>query len=359
MKKLLLLSFTVIASLSVSLAQPTIYTADNNPGAIGGVNVFTGATAFAGALAASANGDIIYVIPSGTNYGVMLLTKEVTVYGVGYNPDNQIGLKSLFSSVQISASNTRISGIQFTDLPWAGVAITIAANIVNTTIDKCVFSRFVATGTGIGTIMIQNCLILQNSANYGAQMFIMNTATPNIRFLNNIVFSTVNTGWGILYGLNGANIENNLFIASASGTLERIFGTVTSSSIKNNIFYGMTPMPASTFTGNTIDYNLTFGSTDNNFLTTGNTVGSNNIINQDPLFVNVPYGQAWFFTNDATFQALSPATGAGSDGTDIGLYGGGTPYDEYGTPLPVVQAITTPAMISQGTNLPVNIKGRG
>ena len=342
----------------LSFAQTT-FIANNNPGAVTGVNIFTGATAFNDALAAASDGDIIYIVPSGTNYGDIALSKELTLYGGGYNPDNQTGLKSLIRSIQISASNTRISGIRLTDTPWDGVALRINASIINTTIDKCIFNRFEATGAGIANIIIQNCIILQGSSNYGAQMFIMNSAIPNIRFSNNIVFSTQNTSWGILYGFNGAIIQNNLFIASSSGTLQRIFGRVTNSQIKNNIFFGITPKSASTFTGNSIDYNLTFNSSDNDFTTTNNTIGANNLINEDPLFVNVSYGQSWSFNYDATFQAASLAIGAGDDNTDICLYGGGTPYDDNGTPLPSVQSITLPSMISQGSDLPINIKGKG
>lgn len=337
----------------------TTYIANNNPGAVTGVNIFTGATAFSDAQSAATDGDIVYIVPSGTNYGDIILSKELTIYGGGYNSGNQTGLKSLIQSLQINVSNTRTSGIHLTDTPWDGDAITIAASVINTTIDKCIFSIFEATGAGIANIIIQNCIILQGSSNFGAQMFNMNTATPNILFSNNIIFSTSNSLWGIIYGFNGAIIQNNLFIASTSNTSERIFGTVTNSLIKNNIFYGITPKATSTFSGNTIDHNLTFGSSDNDFLATNNTIGANNLINEDPLFVNVPYGQNWDFNFDATLQAASMAIGAGDDGTDVGLYGGGTPYDDNGTPLPIVQTITSPAMISQGSDLPVNIKGKG
>ena len=165
--------------------------------------------------------------------------------------------------------------------------------------------------------------------------------------------------YGVFYGLNGATLENNLFMSYAVNTAHRVFGSVTNSLIKNNIFYAASPYPRGTFTGNTIDNNLTFGSSNNSFLTTGNLYGANNQIGIDPMFVDVIIDGNWSFNFDYSLIAGSTAIGAGDDGTDLGIAGGLAPFDPTATSLPIIQSISVPAMISQGSQLPVKIKGRG
>jgi len=54
--------------LTTSLQAQTTWIANNNPGASGGTNVFTGAAALTLATASASDGDIIYVVPSGISY---------------------------------------------------------------------------------------------------------------------------------------------------------------------------------------------------------------------------------------------------------------------------------------------------
>ncbi len=354
MKKFLAISIALLFASSIQ-AQTT-FIVNNNPGAVLGVNVHTN---FNAAQTAASDGDIIYIVPSGTQYGTLNITKEITVFGIGLYPDNQTSITSDVPNIIINASNVRISGIKTTFVTSNGNSIKIQPNVVNTTIDNCYFKKFDANETGIANIIIQNCVITENSNHAADGLVNFHTSTPNIKISNNIVFANQNVSqFGVFYSLNAATIENNLFIGPTSGSTRRIIGSITNCSIKNNIFYGVNTTPRSTFTGNDIDYNLTFDGASNSFAA-GNTIGPNNKINQDPMFVNVPYTTIWSINYDVSLMPGSPAIGGGEDGTDIGLTGGGVPFDPTATSLPIIQSLSAPSMISQGSLLPVKVKGRG
>ena len=57
--------------------------------------------------------------------------------------------------------------------------------------------------------------------------------------------------------------------------------------------------------------------------------GVNNQIDVDPLFVNVS-STTFDYAYDYHLQATSPGKNAGTDGTDIGIYGGAYPFPSGG-----------------------------
>ena len=76
----------------------------------------------------------------------------------------------------------------------------------------------------------------------------------------------------------------------------------------------------------------------------GNT-GSGNIVSSNPLFINYPaLGANFAWTHDYGLQAGSPAIGAGTGGTNIGLTGGTYPLNQLkgNSPLPVVTSLSLP-----------------
>ncbi|MEX2234449.1 MAG: hypothetical protein WD824_19945 [Cyclobacteriaceae bacterium] len=83
--KMLLVNLAFFTAFPVF--SQTIYIANNNPGAVPGVNVFTGNAAIGDEIAAASDGDFIYVTPSGTIYNATNITKSLTIFGAGFNPD--------------------------------------------------------------------------------------------------------------------------------------------------------------------------------------------------------------------------------------------------------------------------------
>ena len=353
MKKILLLVVTLCLA-TISYSQ-TIWIANSAVGAVGGTNVFTGANAINLAHAAAANGDIIYVVPSGVNYTTVSLSKAVSLYGGGFNPDKPGALRSTVQNNIITnpgANNIRISGMVLT----GGVVFGSGNTHSNVMIDKCRMQSINGGTATLGNVIVENCIVAENYTGGPAIQFSL--ASTNVRISNNIIYShNLNTSFA-LNTINAALIENNIFIDWSSGGSLVAFGSVTNSDIRNNIFYGVRPTGTGTYTGNTQQNNLSFGAADNTFSTTGNSSISN-IQNSDPLFVNLPYNSVYLFTYSAALQVGSPAIGSGVGGINMGVFGGTHPFDVHGTSLPIVQAITPPGTVYQGSNMNVRVLAKG
>ena len=352
MKKIQVVILTLC--LAVTGFSQTIYIANSAVGAVGGVNVFTGTNSINLALAAASTGDFIYVVPSSVIYNTVSLGKSVNIIGGGFNPDKPGALRSTVNSVQpgTGANNIRISGLVIN----TGITFGSGTSVSNIMIDKC-RTQSISGGTAtLGNVIIENCIIAEN---YSAAAGInLSSASTNVRISNNIIYSH-NSVNGAIISINAGLIENNIFIETASGGTQIAFNNVTNCDIRNNIFLGARPQGAGTFTGNTQQNNLSFGASDNTFSTVNGNTSISNIQGSDPLFVNLPYGATHFFTYNASLQVGSPAIGSGFGGTNMGIFGGTHPFDIYGTSLPLVQAITPPGTVTQGSNMNVRVQAKG
>ncbi len=354
--KVLLTAVGVLFTFYAANSQ-TIYIANNNPGAVGGTNVFTGGTAFNDAIAAASNGDIIYVVPSPNNYGDIGVNKSVTIYGGGFNPDKDNALFSMVgvTRIDIFSSNVRLSGLTISGITYLNGAIN------NVMFDECVIRQVVNNGgASQGNIMFQRNIIGQGIA-MGQYVMNMGVVSSGIVISNNIIYTNQSTSFGLINTSNGTTVENNIFIGHVAGSNTKAFDNFNNGTIKNNIFFGIEPnsIGNGTFLNNNLEFNLSFGAANNTFPTGNGNTSVNNIENSDPLFVNLPYATAYVFTNDPSLQVGSMAIGNGESGIDMGALGGGAPFDVEGTPLPLVQVLDLPPTIAQGKDLPVNIKGKG
>ena len=365
MKKLLLLSFTVIAGLNLSLAQPTIYTADNNPGAIGGVNVFTGATALQDAITAAIAGDIIHVTRSSMDYGSITIDKQLNIFGIGLNPDTDGSERSIVGVVTIAdpaTSGTRISGLHIPiGLNLGGVA-GVLSNIL---IENCNILRIQHISTI--TTDITNLIIRNNvlGSGFGAgsdeTIDLIANFHSNVIIANNVIYGTSSNANGFINANNSTSVENNIF--SGSDSNDNAFETFNGNTVKNNIFLRVAPRSPVAVANNTFEYNLSFTcATRCNFYSTGGNTQAFNLVDVDPLLANAPLNNAIdFATFNPTLNTVtpSPAIGAGEGGTDMGVFGGPAPMKLSGTLIPLIQSLTLPSMILKGTDLPVQIKAEG
>ena len=346
-----------------SIAQIT-YTANNNPGAVTGVNIFTGATALQDAIAAASAGDIIYVVRGANDYGAVTIDKQLTIFGVGLNPDTNGSTRSIVSSVTIAdpvASNTRISGLWITTILNLGGT---AGALNNLLIENSNIFRIdhVSATTTLSTLIIRNNLLGNGNTVLEEAISLLPGAIASVVIANNIIIepTTAAHGNGSVKASNGAIIENNLFVGFPS-TVRGAFEGLTGSSVRNNIFYGSSPnylVSSCTFENN-ISYNTGNATTDM-FSTTSGNISIGNMESLNPQLVNVGFASSHdLATLDPSLIIGSPAIAAGIGGTDMGVTGGGTPFNFIGSPLPLVQEINAPFTISQGSDLPINIKGSG
>ncbi len=362
MKKLKLITLILI-SAHMGIAQ-TIYTADNNPGAVGGANTFTGATALTDAIAAASAGDIIHVTRSSTNYGATTVDKQLTIYGIGLNPDTDGGELSIVSTVVIAdpiASGTRISGLNITNqLTLGGTAGSLTNILIEN--NRVIRIQHASATTSISNMIIRNNVIGSGLTTVEEKIDLLAGAISNIIIANNVIYTVNSTGHGCVKTSNGTSIENNLFIGISNPSVFA-FENFDGNSVKNNIFHGLRPAANGTFTNNTFENNLSFATGNagsDSFSTLNGNVSTNNIAAQNPLFINVPISLAIdFSTFDPNLDTGSPAIGTGEGGTDMGVFGGTSPMDIEGTLIPTIQSLTFPTIVVQGDDLPVQIKVKG
>lgn len=336
MKKLLL--FVAVLTISYAQAQ-NILIVDNN------VNVDTSPShmysTFATAIAAAANGDIIYVQPSITSYSNVNINKEVTVYGIGHTPELNNGRSSVFGLINVSASNVKISGIRSTSNIQS---VGIQSNI---TLENSFITNYVNFNTGISNSSIQGNII-------GVGMTLNSTASTNITVTHNFFDSIAANS---LAGLNSSTIFNNNIVTFSGVTTQSFFNAPIDVVAQNNIFV---------FTSNFNGTNWQLGGTPiifNNCLsysyfgtTLGLLNGTGNYDNTNPQFVSIP-GTNPFFIVDNDYNITSGSIG--TDGNDIGLFNGFYDFDMRGYPtlLPYLEEMTiSNNMVSAGENLTVNLK---
>jgi len=364
MKKLLFISTAIIASLQIGVAQ-TIYTADNNPGAVGGVNVFTGPTALTDAIAAAVDDDIIHVVRSATDYGATIIDKRLTIFGIGLNPDTDGNQRSIVSTVNIEdpvASGSRVSGLHITTiLNLGGVAGILNNLLIENSLIRSI--QHTSATTFLSTIVIRNNVIGSNYSTNEEKIDLLAGAISNIIIANNVIYVTNSSGnHGTITASNGTSIENNLFMGVANAGYYS-FENFDGNSVKNNIFLGLRPTGFGSFTNNTFENNISFATGADGFSNTnGNVSGASNLTSQDPLLANAGAGNIIDFSIfDPTLDTVtpSPAIGTGEGGTDMGVFGGATPMNLDGTLIPLIQSLTLPSLILKGNDLPVQIQAEG
>jgi len=372
---------------SPALIAQTTWVADNNVGAPTGPNIFSTVQE---AVNAASPGDIIQVQPSPATYGsVSIRTKNLTLMGIGFNVDKETPLSSVLLDISLTnnaandsdADGVILKGLKFRNL-FPGVNTGPVFVLENVLIYNCSFTAISGTWgySEVDGFEMRDCY-LSSSIGFWAvirnSLFRNNLVLADIRvytsaydtsFANNIFYG----GIYIVTQSGSITILNNNFIG-ATGS-ETAFNTrLKYLMVNNNIFYGSTPSIAVSgslsdeFRFNTFSNNLVYATGDDTMPPTGGTSGTdnnglNNIV-ANPNFVNGAVSNTWSAAYDFTLQAGSPAIGAGSDGLDIGIYGGTYPFQDTNfvlktTDAPVIQILNTSGVINPGDNLPVRVKAK-
>ena len=350
MKKQIIIIFAIIISMAMN-GQAAIKTVSNNTGSPGQyTNLQT-------AIDAAGFYDTILVAGSATSYGNITFGKPLVLIGAGYN--NPYGMNTTLGQIEldrqtfyVSSSNTKIIGFIVTGniifYPYysGGTNMTID----NVVIERC---RIGSVDFGLGqggthtynNDSIRNCLIEGNINSHGVY---------NSHYYNNVVIhNNIFNGGYFTFGyncspnntcnsdLNKFYVKNNLFLNKTTNCFNNCVKMV----IENNIFYGAEPQGG---TGCVFTRNLTYMCL-NNIIPGTDNLGSGNRVNQNPLFVNVPPQGGFSFSYDYHLQATSPGKNAGTDGSDIGIYGGMMPFEVGANPY-VPQMMTT--TLPSGSSVP-------
>ena len=339
MKKLFALAFLVF--LSATTIQASILILDQSASAPAG-NFST----FTAAQTAAVNGDTILVIPNSATYGSIAISKPLVLMGIGFNPDNEFGLTSTFTSIVINvgvADGTQIIGVVSNSVTIGNTSGTVS----NILIENCQIAQLTHSATVISNVIIRQNLF--QTATNTIPITLTAGNQSNIIVTNNLFSSTGTAVYGPYVSTGGVIFDHNIFLTSSRGAFYQLVNSV----VRNNIFYGRNITSETGFTNVLFENNLSFNATTMDLPPTSgtNVRGTNNLVNQDPQFVNLPAGTSTFnFTMDANLNTGSVALLAGADGTDLGVYGGSSPYKDSGSVLPVVKQFIMPSNVQQGTD---------
>jgi hypothetical protein len=250
--------------------------------------------------------DIIY-LPAG-NFGGFTVTKKVTIIGVGHHPDSSAATGRTIINGDLTFSNSSKNSL------IDGLVINAGSIYLNS--DSCTILRCNVNGslimlsiTPLGT-KIRYSVLDQIFINSGGLKYseIKNNVINGMQFITSSDFSN-NT------------ISNNIFLGGTCGWNDNNL-------ITNNIFINWSPY---NFTSNICNNNI-FNSTQMP-VPIDSSSGHNNIYGQTSAstFVNQS-GTNFNYSQNYHLKPISPGVGAGTDGTDIGIYGSAQPWKDGNIP---------------------------
>jgi hypothetical protein len=349
-------SILLLCSFGVFYSQATTITVSNNTALPGSPGQYTTVQA---AVNAAFAGDTVLIHGSPVTYNEnVTTTKKLVFIGPGYNPQTSTGLtaKNIYFSLGNNTSNTVIMGIYDCNVSFNN----------STPVSNITFSRNYVASANVSCTSsggVSNVIIEQNFFTGGGAIFPELATGVEIR--NNLFASGYYVNGGSIAYTRIVYIRNNSFMCAGNSILNLKNGV-----IENNIFYERNiDGGGSTVVTSTFNNNLTYSNTQTT-LPFGTNVGSGNLSNIDPMYINSADcggSLAIDITRNFRLNIASPAANAGTDGTDIGITGGVSPIYIYPAPYPItgeppfpqVREVTIPvSSVPAGGTLNVNIKAR-
>ncbi|TAE31751.1 MAG: hypothetical protein EAZ91_06455 [Cytophagales bacterium] len=333
------LFFWLLTLLTTGSLAQTIRRCNNNPG-VTGPNIYSTIQA---AHDASANGDIIYLEASGTNYGTLTCAKRLTIYGRGYflatNPngnDSQIAAQVGNVTFGNGSNNTLMSGMLVEG------SVTFGTSVSGITVERSYVGSgivFNSTCTGTTSQFANSCTIKQCFINTNGIAGTCGTYENNANriTIQNCILNTSGIGNG---GNPIAQLNNSIVSNCVVNTMYRVSNLV----VNNCLFYSSVYDLVSTTFFNCIARTNTLPAGNSN----QNGIDFNNVYISNTVNPNIP---------DDRYQLSvgSPAIGVGINGTDVGAFGGPNPYVLSGQPpIPIITNLVSPP--SGNNNAPLNVK---
>jgi hypothetical protein len=298
-----------------------------------GVQFFNNTSPVIAAYNAAIPGDTIY-IPGGSFANPSKYEKKLTIYGAGHFPAATAATiyTKLTGAFIISdeADGLHLEGVELPN----GMSFDLNEAVTNVVIKRNkIYQDFNAVQNN-GNLVAENNYFIENViwnmtniSNLINSYFISNIIENTVRnpqqliFLNNIFTWNTRYEW-IIYNANTSLFKNNIFLLTDS--YSHINESGTSSTWSHNVFCVANP-------------NLGFSP-----VLVDNYYGAS----RPDLLVNQT-GDVFNYTHDYHLQSAALATYIGDDATQVGLYGGISPFKDYS--IPVNPHIST-ATISNQSN---------
>lgn len=308
------------------------------------------------AIMYTTNGDTLYISGGPFTYNnsisdVIAIDKELHLIGVGHNPDST----SSTNITKISASISFMMGSNKSSLEGIFLEGNIYPGISSDEdVDNIIISRSNVGSLFLGRLA-NNWSVRENIIKGGVYGSYSSSVIPyaqNNYFSNNIIEGQISS-----FSYNNVFANNIcLFFAynDIYGYSFSTFANIEGSIFQNNIFLMTgTYSNSSNFSCRFFNNLFVF-----DFEVTDGSLGQNNIINQvqSSIFIS-QNGNKFDYSHNYHLPPSSPGKNAGTDGTDIGIYGGAFPWKEGSIPFnPHFQKIQISPTTDNNGNLNVNIK---
>ncbi len=305
-----------------------------------GVQHFWGATGLANAYTAANTGDTIY-LPGGTFTPPVTFEKKLTIFGAGHYIDSALVTGKTFINGYVilkeNADGFYMEGIEFTQ------SISFGYN------------------EAVNNVIIKRCKINTNIDIQGD----LSNPSQNLALIGNVIIGSINLTNAqtvlvanniIQTGIEGTNetiINNNIFLNRyGNGSYENFRGN--NNKLSNNIIllcgsYGITTDGQF---GNEYRNNL-ISCASPGYGLTATLIGNFTNVDQNSIFVSQT-GNAFNYVHNYHLQ--NPSTYLGTDGTQVGIYGGSFPYKDGAVPSnPHFQLNNIPPTTDSDGNLNIQI----
>ncbi len=299
----------------------------------GQTTFFSGIDAFVEAYNASADGAIIYL--SGGSFLVPdTIAKSITVFGAGHHPEftGATGQSKLTEDVLLAAGagNAYFEGLYLT----GRLSFVYGNRIDDVVFRRCRIDGIISYGSSVSrpdfpsNTLFTECVLTSTSSHlFGTSRNV--TIANSILFANNLAHfhygtlenSLILSTGSVVLTMSTHSVVRNCVIAKGSHS------TSNNNAFLNNVFFNVESMPApgtNTFSNNYYD------------------------VGRDNFFVDQE-GAVFDYTHD--YHLRLPAQYMGTDGTQVGIYGGMHPFKEGSVPM-------IPHVISKSISHSIDAEGK-
>lgn len=302
MKTTILIVFLFVAS-SVCIQAQTMIAVQGESGSSFYASLDT-------AIVRAHAGDYIY-LPGGNFTVSKPINKKLHIVGVGHNPDSCIATRitqvSGSFTIKKGSDHGSITGLKISN-GGISFSLTTGESLNYFSIERCYIGSDVSLATKSSQILISECVINGSVSGSSSQGFQLTKC---------IVTGDVN-GF-----IANSFADNNVFLSTSFSSSSR------GCFFRNNIFLSSGPSSGALYQNNSFT-----------------SAVSNNIV----------ASSAQLFKNNQDYHVLptSPAHNAGTDGTDLGIYGTASPWKEGSLPgNPHVQKVQSKTVSTIDGNLEV------
>ena len=341
MKKVFLSLVAATMATSTVFAQGSLLATLSHEG---NISAYYGAEALKAAMAEAQAGDVITL--SSGQFNAVAIDKPITLRGAGMSNSTD-SLNSHEPTIVQNAFTISIADSLSSRLLVEGIyfknGITYSGTIKNAQFMKCRFLNFIAgTGGKIVNSSFIHCRFLNG--------FTMNNNSSNAYFINSLVCNPKN----YTSGTNTSNIEFDNCVVKFDASNGSVPGYVQNAYYKNCIIQATydsnKSIPSSCTAYNCVGIN-TFSSSYNEdlfqYMSSQNTTNKT-VTSLSALFKTYSKTSSGTYIQDIDDFTLTDTAAAqylGTDGTQVGVYGGSLPYDED----PTIPQITKCNVASKST----------